>query len=561
VFLFVMAFSLLNETIRGPSSALLKGEPAAGLPQRCAFLALLFAAELLAATTWLDTSTLNRSGLAGWVGDYGARALHALVTFGAIFVTLGYLKTKSIVGRIFDAEPHPPNWKFLASHFGLMSGFAALSAQLFRHSSRGFGADTLAATWMAAGILGIAAAVFAVFPPKLCLTLLSSTGYVWVPSAVAGILASLAGSLANALWKPAVAATFRLVGMLLSLCTSHVIADAATATIGTPTFNVTISAQCSGLEGAGLMLVFGTVWLWLFRQNYRFPQALLLIPAGVTVLWLLNAVRIAALILIGNAGAPGVALGGFHSQAGWIAFNAVALGLSLAAPRLPWVTRSAPRPRSVDSREENPSAAYLVPFLVILAAAMISRATAAGFEWLYGLRFLAAGSALWFFRRKYADLNWRFGWLAPAIGGLVFAGWLAMDRFAGVHPDNGIASGLAAISPFARTLWLGLRVLGAVVTVPIAEELAFRGFLIRRLIGADFESFSPQRFTIIAIVVSSIAFGLLHGGQWLAATGAGILYAAVYLRRGRIGDAVVAHATTNALIAVTVLTRGQWHLW
>jgi hypothetical protein len=33
------------------------------------------------------------------------------------------------------------------------------------------------------------------------------------------------------------------------------------------------------------------------------------------------------------------------------------------------------------------------------------------------------------------------------------------------------------------------------------------------------------------------------------------------LRRGRIGQAVVAHATTNALIAAWVLVRGDWYLW
>ena len=33
------------------------------------------------------------------------------------------------------------------------------------------------------------------------------------------------------------------------------------------------------------------------------------------------------LIAIGALGHPSVAVGGFHSQAGWIAFNAVGLGL------------------------------------------------------------------------------------------------------------------------------------------------------------------------------------------------------------------------------------------
>ena len=62
-------------------------------------------------------------------------------------------------------------------------------------------------------------------------------------------------------------------------------------------------------------------------------------------------------------------------------------------------------------------------------------------------------------------------------------------------------------------------------------------------------------------MVSSLAFGILHGERWLAGTLAGIVYAGVYLRRGSIGDATAAHATTNALIAAAVLGAGQWHLW
>jgi hypothetical protein len=33
------------------------------------------------------------------------------------------------------------------------------------------------------------------------------------------------------------------------------------------------------------------------------------------------------------------------------------------------------------------------------------------------------------------------------------------------------------------------------------------------------------------------------------------------LRRGRIGEAVAAHALTNALLAIYVLVSGHWQLW
>jgi hypothetical protein len=38
-------------------------------------------------------------------------------------------------------------------------------------------------------------------------------------------------------------------------------------------------------------------------------------------------------------------------------------------------------------------------------------------------------------------------------------------------------------------------------------------------------------------------------------------YALVLYRRGELGDAIAAHAITNALIAAYVLAIGAWTLW
>ena len=113
----------------------------------------------------------------------------------------------------------------------------------------------------------------------------------------------------------------------------------------------------------------------------------------------------------------------------------------------------------------------------------------------------------------------------------------------------------------ARYTWLALRVLGASLTVPIAEELAFRGFVYRRLFSADFESVSLSRFSWLALAVSSVLFGMMHGDRWFAGSVAGAMYGLAMIRRGRIADAIVAHGVTNALIAVDVLAFQRWHLW
>jgi exosortase E/protease (VPEID-CTERM system) len=357
----------------------------------------------------------------------------------------------------------------------------------------------------------------------------------------------------------------------LHLFLPQVVADRPNMTIGSPKFHVIISAWCAGYEGTALMLVFSVAWVAYFRREFRFPHALLLIPAGLVLIWLSNVLRITALILIGVAGAPNVAAGGFHSQAGWIAFNCIALSFAVVTRHLPWFAsdRLAAEKSASDKLAakksshalHNATAAYLTPFLAILAAAMISRAASGGFEWLYPLRFVAAAGVLWFFRSEYLKLDWHFGWFSVIAGFAVFGIWLGLDVMTGTHAPSAIAAGLAELSSPARIAWLVFRTSAAVVTVPIAEELAFRGFLIRRLSSSDFESLSPRHYTYIALLVSSVLFGLLHGERWLAGTIAGLIYAAAFLRRGRIGEAVMAHAITNALLAAFVLLGGKWDLW
>jgi exosortase E/protease (VPEID-CTERM system) len=377
-----------------------------------------------------------------------------------------------------------------------------------------------------------------------------------------GLAALYLGHLGQLLWRPSAALTFRVVRALLDTVVHGVVADPVKLVIGTRSFRVAIASGCSGLEGAGLMLVFTVAWIFYCRREYRLLRILLLVPASITLMWFLNAFRIAALIMIGNGGARAIALGGFHSQAGWIAFNASALGFVFAASRIRWL-KAAGHQAIPASTFDYRAAAYLMPFLLILASAMVSRSVSAGFEWLYPLRFLVAGAALWCFREQYRLLDWRIGWFAPVIGLAVFLLWIALDYLAGggSSSDRSIPAALSAMPAWARTVWLAGRIGAAIVTVPVAEELAFRGFLTRRLIQAQFDAVDPRTIGWLSILASSLLFGVMHGSRWGAGALAGLLFAAAYVRRGRIGDAVLAHSVTNALLAGWVIFKGAWGMW
>jgi CAAX prenyl protease-like protein len=155
---------------------------------------------------------------------------------------------------------------------------------------------------------------------------------------------------------------------------------------------------------------------------------------------------------------------------------------------------------------------------------------------------------------------------------VVFAFWVAIDHWIGEDMTGrdaagsgviltGVAEGLARLSVNQRHVWIALRTLAAVVTVPLAEELAFRGYIARRFMSADVESIPFASLSVFAVVGSSLAFGILHGRMWLAGVMAGLVFAVVAKLRGRLGDAVAAHATANLLLAFWVIARGDYSLW
>ncbi|HEX5430947.1 MAG TPA: archaeosortase/exosortase family protein [Bryobacteraceae bacterium] len=172
----------------------------------------------------------------------------------------------------------------------------------------------LAALFLALGAAVAVSGFAAAAPLRLWRRLNARIGIVWAYAGAAALGATLMAAGWRSLWKPASVVTYRMVQLILKPLTGNLITDPATLRVATAKFGVIISPECSGLEGVGLLLLFSAVRLWLYRKECRFPQALLLLPLSVVVLFLLNSVRIAALVLIGTAGAQ-IAVQGFHSTA------------------------------------------------------------------------------------------------------------------------------------------------------------------------------------------------------------------------------------------------------
>jgi CAAX prenyl protease-like protein len=113
----------------------------------------------------------------------------------------------------------------------------------------------------------------------------------------------------------------------------------------------------------------------------------------------------------------------------------------------------------------------------------------------------------------------------------------------------------------ARWFWIVSRALAAIVTVPICEELAYRGYLMRRFVSPDFDTLAFRDVPWFALAAAAIIFGISHGGLFVPAILAGAAYGLLAIRTNKLGEAIAAHATTNALLVVAVLVFDQWQLW
>lgn len=380
--------------------------------------------------------------------------------------------------------------------------------------------------------------------------------------AVAGALAWSAGVASEQLWQHLQATTLHLVLALMLPFSNEIVFAPEDAVIGTAAFIVQVAPECSGLEGIGLICVVMAVYLLSARERLRFPKALLLLPVAVALVFLGNALRIALLIAVGAHGAPEIALSGFHSKAGWLFFCAIALSLIACVQRFAWFARDPGVSSPAATETWNPAATYLLPMLTLIATSLVTALfTVDGFDRFYGLRLLTTGITLYTQRKHLPPLWWPASWHAPLTGLVVFGLWCALAPQPPEQQVLALRAQVAALGPPGAWCWLVLRALGAALVVPIAEELAFRGFLLRRMISADFSAVDRSRITPLALLGSTVAFALLHPHAWLAAVLAGLAYAWAQKARGRMADAVVAHAITNACIALAVLTHDAYWLW
>jgi len=183
--------------------------------------------------------------------------------------------------------------------------------------------------------------------------------------------------------------------------------------------------------------------------------------------------------------------------------------------------------------------------------------------WLYALKVFVGAWLVWEMRPFVPEMRWAFSWEAVVVGVAIFAIWVGLDPY---YPKNNLFfkdTETSIWNPFERfgdgsgVAWtlIFIRILGMAIIVPPLEEVFYRSFLYRYIVKYDFQKVALGYFDGIAFVLVSVLFGFMHF-QWLPGILCGMAYQWLVIRKGRLGDAMTAHAITNFLLGVYVVWKG-----
>jgi uncharacterized protein len=206
----------------------------------------------------------------------------------------------------------------------------------------------------------------------------------------------------------------------------------------------------------------------------------------------------------------------------------------------------------------------LEQLLRFLASKGLVNLSARDLLFLYPVRAVAVAVLLLFFLRAYTELRgrdllrWKDTLLAVLVGIGVFLLWITMDWTIGAHAPG--YDPTLVDDPTMRVALISFRLFGAVLVVPLMEELFWRSFLLRFVIAHEFEKIPVGTFTWPSLLIVSVLFALAHH-LIIAAFVTSVAYTLLLYRTRSIAQCTLAHAVTNLILGVYVMHTGSWQLW
>lgn len=208
----------------------------------------------------------------------------------------------------------------------------------------------------------------------------------------------------------------------------------------------------------------------------------------------------------------------------------------------------------------RPFVPYVLPFAIFALMTYAPHFLPLSKGLVYPVTTILVGLSLFYFREAYRDeIRFSLDWLAILSGVFVFLIWVLPD---GLYPEIG----QSRFNPYeyagGRGVYvvIAFRMIGAVLVVPLMEELFWRSFALRFMISSDFKSLPLGQFSWFSFLIVSLAFGFEHH-QWLPGILAGLVYAGVLYRTKNLFSPILSHSVTNLLLGIYVLSTEKWGFW
>ena len=205
---------------------------------------------------------------------------------------------------------------------------------------------------------------------------------------------------------------------------------------------------------------------------------------------------------------------------------------------------------------------YIAPFALFALLTYLPEVTGISQAIAYPVKTVAVGLLLILLWKTFKpEIKPVLDWVAILAGIAVFVLWVGMDSLypllgepAGFNPYDLTASqaGLVALIFF--------RLAGAVLVVPVMEEIFWRSFAMRILIDTNFRKVPLGAFSWFSFIAVAIAFGFVHH-HWLPGILAGLIYAGLLFRTKNLFSPILSHAVTNLLLGAYVLWTQEWLFW
>ena len=233
--------------------------------------------------------------------------------------------------------------------------------------------------------------------------------------------------------------------------------------------------------------------------------------------------------------------------------------------------------RLLDKILAKPVTARVAPFLVFLALTSCQGQFGAGSAyWFYFAKTLAGIWLVWEMWPLVSEMRWAISWEAVVVGVGIFSVWVGISGGWTTQNSLWVKLGISHPPTPPAALWnpneqfgsgsalawvfIFTRILGSTFVVPPLEEVFYRSFLYRYIARPDFLAVPLNQFLPWPFLVTAVLFGFSHN-EWLAGILCGAAYQWLVIRKGRLGDAMTAHAITNCLLGVWIVWRSAWHFW